>query len=162
MLFKTKIFGLPMKIELNLPPYTEARIKKNEDGLFIFDVLRRKYVSLTPEEWVRQNFINYLIKFKGYSPTLMNNEVKLSLNGMTRRCDSILYSQNMQPKMIIEYKAPNIRITQKVFDQICRYNMTLKVDYLIISNGMEHFCCRIDYENSSYVFLEDIPNYNEL
>ncbi len=151
-----------MKIELNLPPYTEARIKKNEDGLFIFDVLRRKYVSLTPEEWVRQNFINYLIKFKGYSPTLMNNEVKLSLNGMTRRCDSILYSQNMQPKMIIEYKAPNIRITQKVFDQICRYNMTLKVDYLIISNGMEHFCCRIDYENSSYVFLEDIPNYNEL
>lgn len=151
-----------MKIELNLPPYTEARIKKNEDGLFIFDVLRRKYVSLTPEEWVRQNFINYLIKFKGYSPTLMNNEVKLSLNGMNRRCDSILYSQNMQPKMIIEYKAPNIRITQKVFDQICRYNMTLKVDYLIISNGMEHFCCRIDYENSSYVFLEDIPNYNEL
>lgn len=151
-----------MKIELNLPPYTEARIKKNEDGLFIFDVLRRKYVSLTPEEWVRQNFINYLIKFKGYSPTLMNNEVKLSLNGMTRRCDSILYSQNMQPKMIIEYKAPNIRITQKVFDQICRYNMTLKVNYLIISNGMEHFCCRIDYENSSYVFLEDIPNYNEL
>ncbi|MBQ8737773.1 MAG: type I restriction enzyme HsdR N-terminal domain-containing protein [Bacteroidaceae bacterium] len=151
-----------MKIELNLPPYTEARIKKNEDGLFIFDVLRRKYVSLTPEEWVRQNFINYLIKFKGYSPTLMNNEVKLSLNGMTRRCDSILYSQNMQPKMIIEYKAPNIRITQKVFDQICRYNMTLKVGYLIISNGMEHFCCRIDYENSSYVFLEDIPNYNEL
>lgn len=151
-----------MQLILNLPPYTDARIKKNNEGLFIFDILRRKYVALTPEEWVRQNFINYLIKFKGYSPTLMNNEVKLTLNGMTRRCDSILYSQNMLPKMIIEYKSPNIKITQKVFDQISRYNIILKVDYLIITNGLEHYCCQIDYKKNSYIFLEDIPHYNTL
>jgi len=147
--------------QLNLPTYN-ANLKKIGDAVKIFDVLRRKFVALTPEEWVRQNFIHYLLEHKGYSPTLMANEVAVTLNGMTKRCDSVLYDQQLHPKMIIEYKAPTVEITQKVFNQICRYNMVLQVEYLIVSNGMKHYCCRLDYEKKQYAFLEDIPLYGEL
>ena len=147
---------------LNLPSYP-ARIKKDDSGLKIFDTLRRKFVALTPEEWVRQNFVHFLLGHKGYSPTLMANEVTVCLNGMTRRCDTVLYSQEgLVPRMIIEYKRPGVEITQRVFDQICRYNMVLQVKYLIVSNGLKHYCCLIDYENNGYVFLEDIPVYKDL
>ncbi|MCM1347683.1 MAG: type I restriction enzyme HsdR N-terminal domain-containing protein [Bacteroides sp.] len=146
---------------LNLPPY-QAKIKIVDGKPKVLDILRRRFVALTPEEWVRQNFVNYLISYKGYSSALMNNEVMLSFNGMTRRCDSVLYTNTLVPKMIIEYKAPNIGITQKVFDQICRYNMVLHVEYLIISNGMNHYCCKINYESQTYTFLEEIPLYEEL
>ena len=79
-----------------------------------------------------------------------------------KRCDSVLYSKGLVPRLVIEYKRPDVEITQKVFDQICRYNMVLRVDYLIVSNGLSHYCCKMDYEKQQYVFLEDIPNYTDL
>ena len=148
--------------QLNLPTYP-ANIKKDKETIKIFDMLRRKFVVLTPEEWVRQNFVHYLTEHKGYNAALMANEVALTLNGMTRRCDTVLYAQEgLTPRMIIEYKRPNVEITQRVFDQICRYNMVLQVKYLVVSNGIHHYCCKIDYKNNGYAFLEDIPVYEAL
>ncbi len=147
--------------KLNLPPY-QAKIKTAEGRNRIFDSLRQKFVALTPEEWVRQHFVNFLTEHKGYPKELMANEVQLSLNGMSRRCDTVLYSRQLQPRMIIEYKATNVSITQKVFDQICRYNIVMRVEYLIVSNGLQHYCCRVDYDNNTYEFLSDIPNYEEI
>lgn len=128
----------------------------------VFDPIRRKYVALTPEEWVRQHFVNFLIKEKGYPASLLSNEVSLSLNGTSKRCDTVLYSRTATPQMIIEYKAPHIEITQKVFSQISRYNMALHVDYLVVSNGRSHYCCKMDYTHHTYIFLTDIPAYGEL
>ncbi len=147
--------------QLNLPSYN-ARITKNGSELKIFDFLRHKYVALTPEEWVRQNFVHFLVDIKGYNPTLMANEVGICLNGVKKRCDSVLYSQGLVPRMIIEYKRPDVEITQKVFNQICRYNLVLHVDYLIVSNGISHYCCKMDYDKQQYMFLDDIPNYGDL
>lgn len=143
---------------LNLPPF-DKKITKKDGRPFIFDVVRRQYVALTPEEWVRQHFVHYLIAQKGYPRPLMANEVQLKLNGMSRRCDTVVYDRSLRPRIIIEYKAPTVNITQKVFDQICRYNMVLQVDYLIVSNGLNHYCCKVDYLNRSYAFLEEIPQY---
>ncbi len=148
-------------LSLNLPSY-EPKISIKEGKRFIFDILRKKYIALTPEEWVRQNFVQYLINFKGFPKGLLANEVKISLNNTIKRCDTVLYSRDMNAKLIVEYKAPHIEITQAVFDQITRYNMVLKVEYLIISNGMNHYCCKIDYTNNSYTFLKDIPSYDML
>lgn len=147
--------------KLNLPPYN-ANIKSDNGRNLIFDVLRGKYVALTPEEWVRQNFVQYLINYKNYSRSLMNNEIPLRLNGTSKRCDTVVFSNTAVPKMIIEYKAPEIKITQKVFNQITRYNMFLKVDYLVVSNGLNHYCCKMDYENQGYIFLEDVPDFSVL
>ena len=147
--------------KLNLPPYN-ANIKSDNGCNLIFDVLRGKYVALTPEEWVRQNFVQYLINYKNYSRSLMNNEIPLRLNGTSKRCDTVVFSNTAVPKMIIEYKAPEIKITQKVFNQITRYNMVLKVDYLVVSNGLNHYCCKMDYENQGYIFLEDVPDFSVL
>lgn len=119
-------------------------------------------MALTPEEWVRQHFTHYLLHYKGYPQGLLANEIQITLNGMKRRCDTVLYNRDMTARMIIEYKAPEIEITQSVFDQIMRYNMVLKVDYLIVSNGTNHYCCRMDYSNNSYRFLPSIPDYNTL
>ena len=146
---------------LNLPTY-ELKIAQRGNKQLIFDFLRRKYVALTPEEWVRQHFVHYLIEHKGYPAGLIGNEVELNVGEKKLRCDTILYNKVAQPQMIIEYKAPQIKLQQKTFDQISAYNLLLKVDYLIVSNGMQHICCRMDYENQKYCFLEDIPNYQEL
>lgn len=148
-------------LSLNLPKY-EAKFEKRGGKTQIWDVLRRRYVSLTPEEWVRQHFIHYLTIHKGYPAPLLANEVTLLLHGMKRRCDTILYDRTPAPRMILEYKAPHIAISQKVFDQISRYNLVLRVDYLIVSNGIEHYCCKMDYVNQSYSFLEQIPDYQAL
>lgn len=148
-------------LELNLPPF-EKKITKKDDKPFILDVIRRQYVALTPEEWVRQHFVHFLIEHKGYPQSLMGNEVQLKLNGMSRRCDTVVYDRSLHPRVIIEYKAPTVNITQKVFDQICRYNMVLQVDYLIVSNGLAHYCCKVDYPTRSYSFLQDIPAYENL
>lgn len=150
-----------MITQLNLPPYN-ANIKKIGGMVKIFDVQRRKFVALTPEEWVRQNFIHFMLEHKGYSSALLANEVAVTLNGMSRRCDSVLYGQDMKPRMIIEYKRPDVEITQKVFDQICRYNMVLQVEYLIVSNGLNHYCCKLNEAKNGYIFLENIPDYSEL
>lgn len=148
-------------LSLNLPPYaTKVAVRDGKNT--IWDIIRRKYVALTPEEWVRQHFVHFLIEHKGYPASLLANEVALTLNGTSRRCDTVLYDRTLSPRMIIEYKAPHIPITQKVFDQICRYNLVFRVDYLIVSNGLSHYCCRMDYAHQSYQFLTDVPEYGEL
>lgn len=146
---------------LNLPKY-EIKTSNHNGHTVIFDVLRHKYVSLTPEEWVRQHFVHFLINHKGYPAALLANEVELACGKKRLRCDSVLYGRDAKPRMIIEYKAPEIVITQKVFDQITAYNMLLHVDYLIVSNGMAHYCCKMDYAHSRYEFLKDIPEYVEM
>ena len=148
-------------VQLNLPPYN---IKvKNEDGRRkIFDILRRKYFVITPEEWVRQHFIHFLIDHKGYPVSLLANEVALSVGDKVIRADSVLYDKNLSPRMIIEYKAPHIKLTQKVFNQISAYNLLLHVDYLIVSNGIETYICKMDYAQQTYVFLETVPDYKSL
>lgn len=148
-------------LSLNLPPYaTKVAVRDGKNT--IWDIIRRKYVALTPEEWVRQHFVHFLVEHKGYPASLLANEVALTLNGTSRRCDTVLYDRTLSPRMIIEYKAPHIPITQKVFDQICRYNLVFRVDYLIVSNGLSHYCCRMDYVHQSYQFLTDVPEYGEL
>jgi hypothetical protein len=146
---------------LSLPPFDAKVIKKNEKP-FIFDVIRRQYVALTPEEWVRQHFIHFLIEEKGYPSSLMANEVQLKLNGMSRRCDTVIYDRTLRPRVIVEYKASTVNITQQVFDQICRYNMVLQVDYLIVSNGLSHYCCKVNATDLTYTFIENIPEYTEV
>ena len=149
-------------VELNLPEF-EYKVKKREDGSWaIWDRLRERWVALTPEEWVRQHFVEWLITDKGFPAALMGNEVSLTQNGISRRCDTVVGDRTGQPLVIVEYKAPNINITQKVFDQIVRYNMVLKARYLMVSNGLVHYCCQIDYEKNSYRFLEEIPRYESL
>ena len=148
-------------MEINLPPYD---IKMREQGgkRQIFDFLRRKYVALTPEEWVRQHFVHFLINHKGYPQGLLTNEVELKVGDKKLRCDTLLYNRALQPQMIIEYKAPHVEITQQVFNQITVYNHLLHVDFLVISNGLQHFCCRMDYDHQSYAFLQEIPDYQLL
>ncbi len=146
---------------LNLPQY-EIKISEKCGKRMIFDFLRRKYVALTPEEWVRQHFVHYLVEHKGYPKGLIGNEIELQIGAKRLRCDTILYNKMARPQMIIEYKAPTIPIQQKVFQQISVYNLLLKVDYLIVSNGIQHYCCKMDYENQKCLFLEDIPDYEKL
>ena len=148
-------------LSLNLPSY-EAKIVQRNGKNVIFDTLRKRYVALTPEEWVRQHFVHFLTDYKGYPKGLLANEIQLNLNGTKKRCDTVLYDKNLSAKLIVEYKAPHVEITQAVFDQITRYNMVLKVDYLIVSNGIRHYCCRMDYERNGYTFLQDIPDYTSL
>lgn len=146
---------------LNLPPF-EIKLRGTKAQPQIFDILRKKYIALTPEEWVRQHFIHFLVEHKGYPAALMANEIQLKVGEKTLRADSVLYSRDLKPRMIIEYKAPHIPITQKVFDQISIYNMLLHVDYLVVSNGLQHYICKMDYNDKKYLFLEDIPDYEEL
>lgn len=146
---------------LNLPPYDIKAVVRNGKRM-IFDDLRRKYVSLTPEEWVRQHFTHYLTGHLGYPATMLANEVELQVGQKHLRCDSVLYGLHAEPRMIIEYKAPTIAITQKVFDQVSVYNLLLHVDYLVVSNGMNHYCCKMDYVNQKYLFLEEIPRYENI
>ncbi|EEX19125.1 type I restriction enzyme HsdR N-terminal domain-containing protein [Prevotella veroralis] len=148
-------------VQLNLPPY-QIRVKETGGRKQIFDILRRKYVALTPEEWVRQHFIHYLIEHKNYPASLLANEVPLQIGEKRMRADSVLYDNQLHPRIIIEYKAPNITLTQKVFDQITVYNLLLHVDYLIVSNGMTTYICKMDYEKQTYKFLETIPNYENI
>ena len=148
-------------MEINLPPYA-IKWREQHGRRQIFDFLRRKWVALTPEEWVRQHFVHFLIEQKGYPKGLLANEVELRVGEKKLRCDSLLYDKAMQPQMIIEYKAPDVEITQQVFDQISVYNRLLHVDYLVISNGLQHFCCRMDYEKLSWEFLPEIPSYDIL
>ncbi len=146
---------------LNLPPY-EVKLRGTREKPEIFDFLRRRYVALTPEEWVRQHFVHFLIDHKGYPKGLLGNEIELKIGEKRLRCDSILYNNVLAPRMIMEYKAPSVAITQKVFNQISTYNLLLHVDYLIVSNGLQHYCCRMDNAQGQYEFLNDIPDYCHL
>jgi len=148
-------------IRLNLPSF-EIKLSGTPQRPLIFDMLRRKYVALTPEEWVRQHFIHFLTEHKGYPAALLANEVGLKAGNKQMRADSVLYARDLTPRMIIEYKAPDIQITQKTFDQITSYNTLLHVDYLVVSNGISHHCCKADYDSHSFTFLRDIPDYCDL
>lgn len=148
-------------IQLNLPDYP-IKLGGTPDMPTIYDTLRRKYVKLTPEEWVRQHFVHMLVERKGYPGALMANEVALKVGEKRLRADTVLYDSRLRPRMVIEYKAPHVAITQAVFDQIATYNLLLRVDYLVVSNGLSHYCCRMDYEGRQYRYLQDIPLYAEL
>ena len=147
--------------QLNLPAYNFRIIKKNEKP-FIFDDLRKKFVALTPEEWVRQHFFRFLINVKHYPASLIAIEKQLVINGLKKRCDAVVYSRNAEPLMIIEFKATTVSIAQQTFDQAAVYNSKLKVDYFIISNGLKHYCCRLDKNVLQYNFLDDIPDFDSL
>ncbi len=147
--------------QLNLPPYMASIVTK-EGRQMIFDVLRRRHVALTPEEWVRQHFVHYLMEHKGYPKGLLVNETELRIGDKRLRCDTVLYDKELQPRMIIEYKAPQITIQQKTFDQISVYNLLLHADFLVVSNGLQHYCCQMDYERRSYRFLTEIPDYDTI
>lgn len=148
-------------LELNLPAF-DIKVAKVDGRPSVFDKLRKRYVALTPEEWVRQHFINFLLVEKGYPEALIANEMQVNLNGQKKRCDSVVFDRMGDPLVIVEYKAPEVNITQKVFDQIARYNIVLHVEYLIVSNGLSHFCCKVNYEEQTIQYLEDIPEYSEL
>lgn len=148
-------------MELNLPSF-DIRLQRDDEGVKIFDRLRKKFIILTPEEWVRQHFVNYLINHKGFPESLMANEIGITHNGTRRRCDTVVFDKHGSPMVIVEYKASSIVISQSTFDQIVRYNMVLHARYLIVSNGMNHYCCRIDYDNMSYDFLKEVPDYADL
>ena len=143
---------------LNLPTY-KFRIKSNENKFAIFDIIRKKYVVLTPEEWVRQHLIHYLIEEKNYPISLIAVEKKVTVNKLTKRTDILIFNLFGLPEIIVECKAPSIKINQDTFDQIARYNLTLNATYLMVTNGINHYYCAMDFENERYSFLKDIPNY---
>jgi hypothetical protein len=147
--------------KLNLPEYS-FRIKTTEGKTFLFDALRKKYVRLTPEEWVRQNFVQFLIVEKKYSVSLIAVEAGVKVNNNPQRADLVVFDRSGNPILVAEFKAPEVKISQQAFDQIVRYNMQLRVKYLIVSNGMDHFCCQINYADNSYAFLAEIPGFAEL
>jgi hypothetical protein len=147
--------------KLNLPSYS---IKTKEEGgkQFIFDAIRKKYLVLTPEEWVRQNFIQYLIHEKDFSAGLIAIEIGLKLNELQKRADILIYDNNSQPVVLVECKAQNVKINQETFEQIARYNMVFRVPYLVVTNGMNHYCAKINYTENSFEFLKEIPNFKEI
>lgn len=145
--------------KLNLPEYS-FKIKTTEGKTLLYDALRKKYVRLTPEEWVRQNFVQFLIVEKKYSVSLIAVEAGVKVNNNPQRADLVVFNRSGNPVLVAEFKAPEVKINQQAFDQIVRYNMQLKVKYLIVSNGIEHFCCQIDYSNNSYAFLAEIPDFS--
>lgn len=145
--------------KLNLPKYN-FKLKNSENKVLIFDNLRKKYFVLTPEEWVRQHYVQYLILEKQYPVSLIALEKQLVINNRRKRTDILIFDNLGNPDIIVECKAPSIKITQDTFDQIARYNLKLKANYLIVTNGLHHFYCKMDFENENYVFLKDIPGYN--
>jgi hypothetical protein len=147
--------------KLNLPEYS-FRIRKLNDKEQIFDEIRKRFVALTPEEWVRQNFIKYLVTEKQYPASLIAVEGALKLYKRRKRTDVVIYNNLGKPLLIVECKAPEVMINQEVFDQIVRYNMALDVKYLILTNGINHYSCVIDHKHQNYNFIKEFPSYKEL
>ncbi len=146
---------------LNFPAYT-FRLKNSENKTSIFDSIRKKFIILTPEEWVRQHTVQFLISEKKYPKSLINVEKKVAVNGMQKRYDVIVFHPNGTINIIVECKAPKIKITQATFDQIARYNLTLNADYLMVTNGLDHYYCQMDFKQERYHFLKEIPNYSTI
>ena len=147
-------------LSLNLP-HTDLRLRKAQGKIQVWDHIRLKWITLTPEEWVRQQFTHWLVEHLGYPRARLAHEVSLRLGSMQRRCDAIVYDHEAKPLVILEFKAPHISISQATFDQTTRYNATLRVPYLIISNGMSHYCAHIDTDKS-VAFLNEIPRFADL
>jgi len=146
---------------LNLPPYP-FKIRDNNGQLTLFDETRKKHIVITPEEWVRQHFVQYLINQKRYPKALIKLEGGLRLHGMAKRSDIVVFNPSGDKILMVECKAPSVTIDQKAFDQIARYNMTHKIASLAVTNGLQHYYCHIDFEKQAYKFIEDLPAYNEL
>ncbi len=142
---------------LNFPQY-RFRFKNSENNLAVFDVLRKKFVLLSPEEWVRQHTVHFLMEEKNFPKNLLNVEKVLIINKLTKRYDIVAYNSDGSIKLLVECKAPHIKIDQTTFDQIARYNLSLNAEYLMVTNGLQHFFCQLDYEAKSYVFLPDLPS----
>lgn len=145
-------------ISLNLPKYN-FRFQKETNTVKIFDSIRKKFVVLQPEEWVRQHWIHYLIQEKNYPASLLGVEVSVNTKLLKQRSDIVAYDTSGKALLIVECKAPSVKISQATFDQIARYNMQLCVPYLVVSNGLQHFCCQIDYRKESYSFIENVPHF---
>ena len=146
---------------LNLPEF-DIKIKNIEDKPFVFDIIRKKFICLTPEEWVRQNFLHYLVFEKNYPASLISIEHFLIINKFSRRCDIVVFDNSAKPLVIVECKAPAIKISQQTFDQASGYDLKLNVSYLILTNGMKHYCCKMDKENNSITIMDTIPSYKDL
>ncbi len=143
---------------LNLPVYS-FKIKSEKGRKLIYDESRRKYVPLTPEEWVRQNFIRYLVKEKGMPLSLIAVEPSMKINGIKKRCDILVFGRGGRPALIVECKSPSVKVSRETFEQIARYNIHIKVSYLVVTNGISHYCCRLDHDKGTCTFLESIPSY---
>ena len=143
---------------LNLPAF-DYQLKSNENKTLIFDIIRKKYVVLTPEEWVRQHFVNFLISIKNYPVSLVAIEKQIHLNKVTKRFDILIFSNSGKPHILIECKATNVQIGQNTFDQIARYNSEIDAEFLIVTNGLDHFCCQMDFDSKKYIFLNSIPDF---
>jgi len=146
-------------VPLNLPPYA-ARIRRDGGKLFIFDELRKKQLVLTPEEWVRQHWVQHLIRAKRYPRSLIRLEGGLRVNTMPRRSDLVVYDTEGNKVLLAEFKAPSVRITQTAFEQIARYNSVHRIPLLLVSNGLQHYCCRIDFNSGTFEFLPDLPDFD--
>ncbi|MBB6002352.1 type I restriction enzyme HsdR N-terminal domain-containing protein [Arcicella rosea] len=141
---------------LNLPPY-DYKLRKVDEKIYIYDILRRKYIVLTPEEWVRQHFVHFLINHHQYPKSLIKLESSLKYNTLLKRTDIQVYGRDGNLMMIVECKAPYIKLTQNVFSQAAEYNQVLKAEYLTITNGMIYHCCKTNWENKHLEFLKDLP-----
>ena len=143
---------------LDFPPYG-FRLKNSENKIWIFDIIRKKFVVLQPEEWVRQHVVHYLIHHKNYPASHINVEKQLTINTLKKRYDIVVYNSDGSIKILVECKSPAIVISQTTFDQLARYNIKLKAEYLMVSNGLEHFYCQMDFEIEKYTFLACIPDF---
>ena len=148
--------------KLNFPEYKFRFSRSADQKVYIFDPYRKKELLLTPEEWVRQNVLRYLVEEKSYPGGLISTEAGIKINRLMRRYDALIYGHHGQAMMLVECKAPGVKINQGVFDQVIAYNRRIKADYLLITNGLKHFCCRIDPVKGKYNFLEEIPDFTEL
>ncbi|SRR5690554_1778321 len=142
--------------DLNFPKF-QFRFKNTENKWYIFDEIRKKYVFLTPEEWVRQHVVRYLTEVKGYPKSYINLEKIVKINGMNKRYDVVVFNPKGEIFLLVECKEPNVAITQTVFDQIARYNSNLNAQFLMVTNGLNHYYCKLDYLNENYQFLTDLP-----
>jgi hypothetical protein len=145
-------------LKLNFPTYP-FRFKNSENKVSIFDEIRKKFIILTPEEWVRQHVVHYLINEKKYPKSLINVEKVLTINKLRKRYDVVVFNPDGSIHILVECKAPEIKISQATFDQIARYNMTMKARFLNVTNGLNHYYCQMDFENEKYEFLQSLPDY---
>jgi hypothetical protein len=143
---------------LNFPTYS-FRFKNSENKVSIFDEIRKKFILLTPEEWVRQHVVQFLLQDKNYPKSYINVEKLIKINDLSKRYDSVVFQPNGEIFLLIECKAPEVPISQQTFDQIARYNLVLKAKYLMVTNGLNHYFCQMDFENEKYVFLKELPEY---
>jgi hypothetical protein len=148
-------------LKLNFPSYT-FRFKNSENKVSIFDEIRKKFIILTPEEWVRQHAVHYLMNEKKYPKSLINVEKVLTINGLRKRYDIVVFNSDGSIHILVECKAPEVKISQATFDQIARYNMTMQARFLKVTNGLSHYYCQMDFENEKYEFLKSLPDYKEI